>query len=124
LPAAWEVTSWQVEHSHLARDLVTSVVAYDRAHPGKTLLITGLSTEQFYAGFADRPFETFGLQNVYVAPGGARKVDDSRGWLPQYELTPATVKALLQAGKAAVLDVSGDGARDITEQFGLGPAPN
>jgi len=70
LPAAWEVTSWQVEHSRLAGDLVRGVVAYDRAHPGKQLLITGLSTEQFYAGFADRPFETFGLQNVY---GGLAK---------------------------------------------------
>lgn len=119
LPAAWEVTSWQVDHSHMAGDLVTSVVAYDRAHPGKMLLITGLTTEQFYAGFADRPFETFGLQNVYIAPGGAAKVDDSRGWLPQYELPPDTVKVLLQAGKAAVLDVSDDAVRDVTGQYSV-----
>lgn len=124
LPAAWEVTSWQVEHSHVAGDLVHGIVAYDRAHPGKQLLITGLSTEQFYAGFADRPFEIFGMQNVYVAPGGASKVDDVRGWLPGYELTPATVRALLHAGKAVVLDVSGPDIRDVTGQYGFGPAPN
>lgn len=124
LPAAWEVTSWHVARSRLARDLVTGVMAYDRAHPGKVLLVTGLSTDQFYSGFADRPFEIFGVQNVFIAPGGASKVDDVRGWLPQYELPSATAQALLQAGKAAVLDVSSDEVRDVTGQFGLGPAPN
>ncbi len=117
LPAAWEVTSWHVERSLLSRDLVSGIVAYDRAHPDKTLLITGLNTEQFYAGFADRPFETFGLQNVFIAPGGASQVDDVRGWLPQYELTPETVKALLNARKAAVVDVSNGQIRDVTGQF-------
>lgn len=114
LPAAWEVTSWNVDHSRVAEDLVMGVVAYDRAHPNKTLLVTGLSTEQFYAGFADRPFETFGLQNVYLAPGGATKVDDVRGWLPRYELTPETVTALMKARKAAVLDVSNGRVVDVT----------
>ena len=76
--------------------------------------MTGLSTEQFYAGFADRPFETFGLQNVYLAPGGATKVDDVRGWLPRYELTPETVTALMEARKAAVLDVSNGRVVDVT----------
>lgn len=114
LPAAWEVTSWHVAHSHLAGDMVTGVVSYDRAHPGKTILIAGMDTEQFYAGFADRPFETFGLQNVFAAPGAERTIDDSRGWLPQYQLPPATVQALLHAGKAVVLDVSNGQIRDVT----------
>jgi hypothetical protein len=114
LPAAWDVTTFNVDRSAVARDLVTGVVAYDRAHLGKILLVTGLSTDQFYAGFADRPFETFGLQNVYIAPGGASKVEDSRGWLPRYDLPPATVKALMAAGKAAVLDVSSGQVRDVT----------
>jgi len=114
IPAAWEVTSWHVEHSAMTSGLVQGIVAYDRAHPSKALLITGLNTDQFYAGFADRPFETFGLQNVFIAPGGAAKVDDVRGWLPRYELPPETVQALLNAGKASVLDVSNGQIRDVT----------
>jgi hypothetical protein len=114
LPAAWDVTSWEVARSEVARNLVNGIVAYDRAHPGKVLLITGLSTDQFYSGFADRPFETVGLQNVFIAPDGARNVVDVRGWLPRYDLPPQTVKALLDAGKAAVLDVSTSRIRDVT----------
>ena len=83
--------------AQVARDLVNGIVAYDRAHPGKVLLVTGLSTDQFYSGFADRPFETVGLQNVFIAPDGARNVDDVRGWLPRYDLPPGTVKALLDS---------------------------
>ncbi len=116
LPAAWDVTSWQVERGEVARELVSGIVAYDRAHPGKILLVTGLSTDQFYSGFADRPFETLGVQNVYIAPEGGRNVDDSRGWLPRYELPLETVKALLNARKATVLNVSGGYIRDVTPQ--------
>jgi hypothetical protein len=118
LPAAWDVTGWQVARGEVARELVNGIVAYDRAHPGKILFITGLSTDQFYSGFADRPFETLGVQNVYIAPGGGRNVDDSRGLLPRYgyALPPETVKALLDARKATVLDVSGGRIRDVTPQ--------
>jgi len=123
LPAAWSVTSWQIARSFIARDLVTGVVAYDRAHLDKTLLIRGLSTDQFYAGFADRPFDSFGLQNIFIAPDGADNVDDQRGWVPQYKLPPDTVKALLDARKVAVLDVSSGQIRDITAGYSLSPAP-
>jgi hypothetical protein len=124
LPAAWDVTSWHIARSFIARDLVTGIVAYDHAHPDKTLLITGLSTDQFYAGFADRPFDSFGLQNIFIAPDGAERVDDQRGWVPQYKLTPETVKALLNAGKAAVLDVSSGRLDDVTGRYALHSASN
>jgi hypothetical protein len=119
LPAAWDITGWHVARSFIARDLVTGILAYDRAHPDKTLLITGLSTDQFYAGFADRPFDTFGLWNIFIAPGGAQKVDDVRGLVPLYGLPPEKVKELLHAGQAAILDVSGAVVRDITGQYAL-----
>jgi hypothetical protein len=124
LPAAWDVTSWHIARSFIARDLVTGIVAYDHAHPDKTLLITGLSTDQFYAGFADRPFDSFGLQNIFIAPDGADRVDDQRGWVPQHKLTPETVKALLNAGKAAVLDVSSGRIDDVTGLYALHSASN
>jgi hypothetical protein len=119
LPAAWDDTSWQVERSRVARDLVNGILAYDRANPGKAVLVTGLNTDQFYSGFADRPFETFGVQNVFIAPGGAKDVNDQRGWVPQYELTPETAKALLNAGKAVVLDVSSIRIHDVTGHYAL-----
>lgn len=119
LPAAWDVTSWNFARSQVAGRLVNGIADYSRAHPDKTLLVTGLSTEQFYAGFADKPFETLGMHNVFLAPGGGRNVDDTRGWLPRYGLPEDQIKSLLAAGKAAVLDVSSGDVRDLS-----GPSAN
>ena len=124
LPAAWDVTSWHVARSRLSRDLVQGIVAYDRAHPNQTLLVTGLSTDQFYAGFVDLPFETFGMKNVFIAPGGGRNVNDTRGFVPLLELPPKTVQARLLAGKAAVLDVSDGQVRDVTGEYTVPTALN
>ncbi|HTA71849.1 MAG TPA: hypothetical protein VK776_26385, partial [Bryobacteraceae bacterium] len=79
LPAAWDVTSWHYARSHTARDLVLKVVNYDRTHPGKTLLLTGMDTDQFSAGFADLPFELYGMHNVFLAPGADRNIHDAGG---------------------------------------------
>jgi hypothetical protein len=102
LPAAWEVTTWHAARSHMSGDLVTSIVEYDRAHPGKTILVTGISTEQFVAGFADLPFELYGMHNVYLAPGADRNIHDGRGIAYLYVVPPEK-----SDGKAVVLDVSG-----------------
>ncbi len=99
-------------------------MAYDRAHPNQTLLVTGLSTDQFYAGFVDLPFETFGMKNVFIAPGGGRNVNDTRGFVPLLELPPKTVQARLLAGKAAVLDVSDGQVRDVTGEYTVPTALN
>ncbi|HTR38374.1 MAG TPA: hypothetical protein VMH80_20835 [Bryobacteraceae bacterium] len=105
LPAAWDVEAWHYTRSRTSGDLVTSIVAYNREHPGKTLLITGMNTDQFDAGFADVPFELYGMHNVYLAPGAERNIHDGRGIANLY---------VVPAGKAAgavVLDVSSGRAR-------------
>ena len=101
LPAAWDVTSWHYARSHLARDLVLKVVNYDRAHPGKTLLLTGMDTDQFSAGFADLPFELYGMHNVFLAPGADRNIHDAGGIARLY-----VVPAEKATGQTVTLDVS------------------
>jgi hypothetical protein len=102
LPAAWDVTSWHYARSHTARDLVLGVVNYDRAHPGKTLLVTGMDTDQFSAGFADLPFELYGMHNVFLAPGADRNIHDAGGIAPLYVVPPEKASA----GQMVILNVS------------------
>jgi hypothetical protein len=103
LPAAWDVTSWHYARSHTARDLVVGVVNFDRAHPGKTLLLTGMDTDQFSAGFADLPFELYGMHNVFLAPGADRNLHDASGIAPLYVAPPEKART----GQAViVVDVS------------------
>jgi hypothetical protein len=106
LPAAWNVAGWHYARSHVARDLVLGVVNYDRAHPGKTLLLTGMDTDQFYAGFADLPFELYGMHNVFLAPGADQNIHDAAGIAPLYVLAQQKARPLLESGQAVILSVA------------------
>lgn len=117
LPAASRTLRWNWERSHTARDLVTGVVAYHRAHPYMTLLLTGMDTNQFLAGFADLPFELYGMYRVYLAPGAEKNVHDEARIAPLYVLPPEQAWPLIESGEAAVLDVSAQPVRDVTAEF-------
>lgn len=76
IPSARDVTNWYTQRTLLGRDLVLGVVDYNRAHPGKTILLTGMDTVQFFSSFVAIPFDLFGMKNVYLAPGAETKIED------------------------------------------------
>jgi hypothetical protein len=126
-PAAWDFVSWHRAQSYMARDLVVGVVEYDRAHPGKKLLLTGLNQDQFLHAFEHIPFELYGMYNVFLAPGSAKPIRDPL--VPLFEITPERSRFLIDSGQGVMLDVS-SGVRDVTAQFvtaaagGEGAAPS
>ena len=103
IPSAWQVTTWYHERSLVARDLVLRVVQFGREHPGKTLLLTGMDTDQFNAAFVRVPFELYGMKDVWLAPGAEANIND-RQWTPLF--VPKNAKQLLDSGQALMLDVS------------------
>ncbi|HYL39644.1 MAG TPA: hypothetical protein VEV17_27250 [Bryobacteraceae bacterium] len=117
MPAAWDVMTWERNRSHVARDLVQGVVRYDQEHPGKTILVTGVDSEQFYAAFSDVPFDLYGMHDVFLAPGADRQIPDGGSLAPLYVLPPEKALPRLKADQAVVLDVSGGAIRDATVQF-------
>jgi hypothetical protein len=114
LPAAWAVTTWHYERSLTARNLVLGVVDYDRAHPSKKLLLRGMDTDQFFAGFVNLPFGLYGLNNVYLAPGADHAIEDGGRVAHLFVLPPRDAEAALAAGAAVVLDVSGGQVREAS----------
>jgi hypothetical protein len=107
VPAAWKATGWVYERSLNSRSLVDGVVEYDRAHPGKQLLLTGMDTDQFFAGFADQPFEDYRMHNVHLAPGADRAIENGGRRALLFLLPLPEVHDLLASGQAVILDVSG-----------------
>jgi len=110
-PAAWDFARWHRDQSYVARDLVLGVVDYSRAHPGSTLLLTGMNQNQFDSGFKDIPFELYGMHNVFLAPGAAEPIHDPLAAL--FEVPPERTRSLAVSGQAAILDVS-SGVRELT----------
>lgn len=122
LPASWKAMTWNYERSLVSRDLVLGVVEYQRAHPGKTLLLTGMDTDQFLAGFADLSFELYGMMHVRLAPGAEKNIHDASGIAPLYVLKAERSLPMLQGGQAVVLDVSGGRVREVTAEYLRGQA--
>lgn len=113
-PAAWDFVSWHRAQSYMARDLVLGVVEYDHAHPGKKLLLAGMSQDQFLHAFEHIPFELYGMYNVFLAPGAASVIHDPL--TPLFEITPERSRFLVDSGQGVILDVS-SGVRNVTAQF-------
>jgi hypothetical protein len=107
MPAAWDVMTWERNRSYIARDLVLGVVRYDREHPGKTILVTGIDTDQFIVAFSAVPFELYGMHNVFLAPGAERKINDGGALAPLYVLPPDKALPQIESGQAVVLEVHG-----------------
>jgi hypothetical protein len=83
------------------------VVRYDREHPGKTILVTGIDTDQFIVAFSAVPFELYGMHNVFLAPGAERKINDGGALAPLYVLPPDKALPQIESGQAVVLEVHG-----------------
>ncbi|MGC4052044.1 MAG: hypothetical protein QM757_22120 [Paludibaculum sp.] len=117
IPASWNVTRWNWERSHIARDLVQGVLRFKRATPYKMMLLTGMDTDQFLAGFADLPFQVHGYYDVWLAPGAETKIQDAGHLAPLLVWKPEKSYPLLDAGQAMVLDVTGGNVRDVTAEY-------
>lgn len=117
LPAAWLSMTWHLHRAELARALVTGVLAHAHAHPDKTLLLTGMDTDQFVVGFADRPFEPFAVPDVYLAPGAEQAISDPWQAAAAFALSPERAWELLDKERAMVLDVGHGRVRDVTAEY-------
>lgn len=112
IPSAWQTTTWYYDRSIVARDLVQGVVSFHRAHPEKTLFLTGMDLDQFNSAFADIPFELYGMPTVWLAPGAETKINDASHYAPLF--VPKNAREILDSGHAAIVDVSpAGGFREI-----------
>ena len=69
IPVARAETRWHYNRSHAVRDLTLGVARARELHPSEALVISGVSSETFWATFPDHAFRTVGVENIFVAPG-------------------------------------------------------
>ena len=117
LPASWAVMSWHLARSEAVRNLVLGVVEIHSAQPTRVILLSGVSTDLFFAGIADLPFELYGIRQVYLAPGADAQIADGGRLAPRYVLPPHKAHEVLDAGRASVYDASGPVLKNITTQW-------
>jgi len=110
---------WQKEKARAVRNLVRGVVEARRLHPGRAILLRGVSNELFWDGVFDNPFRLVGLRDVYLAPGAEARIDSHPEWggIAAWQLGTKQVRAMIEEESAVVYEPAGESLRNVTANY-------
>jgi hypothetical protein len=104
--------------SRRVRNFVERLAYAHTRNPAKTILIRGVDSELFWAGFYDRPNRIFGLTDVFLTAETERGIERSPDQsIASYFLADATSYEGIRAGNIVVYEVLGDSLRNITQIY-------
>jgi hypothetical protein len=118
-PAARAVADYNLERSRRVRDLVLGAARARELHPGKIILVTGVSGDQFWAGMVDSPFRLLGVSDVFLAPGSENYIPahPELGDVTQFVLPAAPTLDAIARNRIVVYDASQAKLRNITRSY-------
>jgi hypothetical protein len=101
------------------RTMVLGAVRARQIHPGKSIILDGVSSDLFWAGVFDFPFPVWGLDEVYLAPGSEDRIaaEPGRRAPSRYVIPPEVLLRLFDEQKAVVYQVEPDRLRGETLPF-------
>ncbi|HUK15064.1 MAG TPA: hypothetical protein VLW65_01560 [Bryobacteraceae bacterium] len=114
---AWAVTRWQHDRGRRAEDFVSAVAEIRRSNPGKTILLDGMDNDLFWAAMVNLPFHAMRIPEVFLAPGGARKIDAPADLLAEFVLPEEVARRVLENEGAVVFRFDGDVLRNETMRY-------
>jgi hypothetical protein len=74
LPVAWRGADWYRQRAETQRRLVMGVARAHELHPGKVILLDGVSDDLFWGAIEQRPFLFLRIPDVYLAPGWEARI--------------------------------------------------
>jgi 4-amino-4-deoxy-L-arabinose transferase-like glycosyltransferase len=95
----WLGTRWHHDQGSHAKALLQGVARAQAGHPGKTILLSGVDRELFWAGVFDDPFRLLGGGPVYLTP------DTPGYWRTRPELGDLSQKYKPPVQDAVIYDV-------------------
>jgi hypothetical protein len=119
LPLAREVLRFNLDRSKQVRDLVWSVQRAHELHPGKIILLQGVSDTAFWTGINDKPFRLLGIDDVWLAPGSENAIQNFAGLgdVLEFVFPPIATLRALDRGEAVVYDAASYPIRNITRTY-------
>ena len=119
LPATRSATRWNYYRSREVRGLVRGVARANQLHPGKVILLVGVSSELFWTGVFDEPFRLVGRNSVFLAPGSEADIEPhpEYGEVERFVLPPGVARRALDEGRLVVYAVEMDRLRNITPVY-------
>jgi len=119
VPVTRAVTHWWREESLQVRGLVLGVVAARQTHPGKAIVLDGVTTDLYGISIGESPFVSAGVDDVYLTPGSELTIKTGPNMADLETLVPEP-EALWHAlahNDAVVYSLESDHLRNITEGY-------
>jgi hypothetical protein len=111
-------TSWHLNVTSRIRIAVRAVEGAIAKYPGSAIALAGLDDEVFLNSAPHHPFELVGATEVWLLPDADKITERAEfGDLSRFRTSREELLAALAAGKARVLDVSANEARDVTGAY-------
>lgn len=113
------VSVWWADQSLDAKRLVLGVARARGLHPGKVILLEGLAPATYDAAVSHRPFQVFGISDVYLAPGSVDRIRpySLNRWQPELELASGPALNGLHRDQVEVYSVGGPRLKNITTAY-------
>lgn len=107
---------WWLDRSQQVRGLVLGAAAAEKTHPGKTIVLDGISSDIYAAAVGDSAFTSLGLHEVYLTPESAARIDPGNNSekLGHITLEPGVLRHAIADGDVVIYADAGDHLRNIT----------
>ncbi len=117
-PVTRTIENWHYERGLHLKVLFEGLERAGQLHPGKTILLAGLTTETYWGGFFDGPHKLLGLNDVLLAPGSESAIEShpELGDMAPTIASKAAVREVLW-GRAVVYQVEESTLRNITKAY-------
>jgi hypothetical protein len=118
-PVAREAGRWHRARGEKLQVLFEGLERIAELHPGKKVLLTGMDTLTYWGGFFDGPHKLLGLNEVFIAPDAAAKIQA----YPELGDMGPTIASRVEAargvlwGRAVVYRIEDRALRNITRAY-------
>ncbi|HEY2123012.1 MAG TPA: hypothetical protein VGH07_05415, partial [Chthoniobacterales bacterium] len=115
-PVTRVATRWQLDRSLQVRGLVLGVAAAEATHPGKTIVLDGISTDLYDISMADSAIVSVGLKEAYLTPSEGDIIHPSgdSGKLAHLVMDAGALKNAITHEQVVIYSDVGDHLRNIT----------
>jgi hypothetical protein len=119
IPISQSATQWTLDKTTAVRGLVLGAEAARDKHPGKAILIEGVTREMYGDSVGQGAFVPLGLDNVFLTPETASSLrDDPDVADPEtLVLDPSVTLHAIKNDEVVIYSLSGDHLRNITEVY-------
>jgi hypothetical protein len=119
IPTSRAVTHWWLGQSLPVRALVLGVATARQTHPGKVIVLSGVTTDLFNLSFAHLAFYAMGISDVYLTPESALTIhpEPDTGQLASLTPAPEALWHGITHDEVVVYSLESDHLRNITEGY-------